>query len=455
MYPDVQSLAAASPDDVNKLWAGLGYYRRAQQLLLGAKKVASEFHDVPSNKQALLSIPGIGPYTAGAILSIAFNQPEAVVDGNVIRVLSRLYAINLMNDGIKEDGINVKIDHESDVEGELPEGKRRKNNGGAAKSFSSRSSLEKICWMIAAELVDPDEPGDFNQALMELGATVCKPTSPSCAACPVREWCRARSIAAFAKEMKEKEEEKKTKREETTIDLSGSKEVKRRRQATLDGFLKKPTPTLSPHPTLPLLPPPSAPVSREILMALDLLPSDVTYFPVKQRKKSAREVSLSVWVITQPFKGMKEEERRYLLLRRPATGLLANQWEFPNVVTNTSSSESLTTIVDHVMSVANIDWMDESRGKVAGKGNVVGTMRSLRRIECMEPQITHIFSHEKHLMSINIVEVDFQPIDSSASILSSSRWMTAAEMKEVGITTGCKKILLAVQKSLSCKGSTS
>jgi A/G-specific adenine glycosylase len=95
-FPDVSSLAAASPDEVNKLWAGLGYYRRCQMLLKGAQKIEADFGGVvPSTVPELLTIPGIGPYTAGAIASIAFGQPEALVDGNVIRVFSRLFAIKL------------------------------------------------------------------------------------------------------------------------------------------------------------------------------------------------------------------------------------------------------------------------------------------------------------------------------------------------------------------------
>jgi A/G-specific adenine glycosylase len=154
-YPTVDALAAANIDDVNKLWAGLGYYRRAKQLLEGARKVVSDFGSVvPSSVPDLLSIPGIGPYTAGAVASIAYGKPEPLVDGNVIRVFSRLLAIPIENG----------------------------------------DKLNKVCWAAARGLVDPEEPSSFNQALMELGATVCKPSNPKCESCPLSGQCKAFEI---------------------------------------------------------------------------------------------------------------------------------------------------------------------------------------------------------------------------------------------------------------------
>lgn len=152
-FPDLASLAAAPDDEVLKLWEGLGYYRRAKNLLRGVRQVVDEFDGViPSTVEALLRISGIGPYTAGAIASIAFDQPVPAVDGNVIRVVSRLA-------GIRE---NVGIP-------------------------SVRREIERI----AASLVPPDRPGDFNQAMMDLGATICVPGTPRCDACPLRALCDA------------------------------------------------------------------------------------------------------------------------------------------------------------------------------------------------------------------------------------------------------------------------
>lgn len=151
-FPTVEALAAAPEDEVMKLWEGLGYYRRARNLYKGARQVAAMGGQLPRNVTALKKISGIGDYTAGAIASIAFDQPVPAVDGNVIRVVSRVM-------GIRE---NVGI-----------------------PSVKRRIAQE------AAALVDANRPGDFNQAMMDLGATICVPGTPACEKCPVSALCDA------------------------------------------------------------------------------------------------------------------------------------------------------------------------------------------------------------------------------------------------------------------------
>lgn len=151
-FPTVEALAAAPEDEVMKLWEGLGYYRRARNLHKGAQQVAAMGGQLPRNVTALKKISGIGDYTAGAIASIAFDQPVPAVDGNVIRVVSRVM-------GIRE---NVGI-----------------------PSVKRRIAQE------AAALVDANRSGDFNQAMMDLGATVCVPGTPACEKCPVSALCNA------------------------------------------------------------------------------------------------------------------------------------------------------------------------------------------------------------------------------------------------------------------------
>jgi len=155
-YPTVASLAEAPEERVLSLWSGLGYYRRARMLHAAAKRVVSEHGgQLPRDVAALRTLEGVGAYTAGAVASIAFKRRAAVVDGNVARVLARLFAI------------------EEDVKTSL----------GAARLWSLANAL----------LPDGDEdPGDWNQSLMELGATVCLPKRPACDACPVRDLCAAR-----------------------------------------------------------------------------------------------------------------------------------------------------------------------------------------------------------------------------------------------------------------------
>jgi A/G-specific adenine glycosylase len=147
-FPSVKTLAHATEPEVLAAWSGLGYYRRARMLHAAAKLVIDKQGGrVPDSAEALRKLPGIGRYTANAIASIAFSQPVAVVDGNVERVLNRLRGIQL-----------------------------------------SQSQL----WSTAQDLLDPGQPGHFNQAIMELGATVCLPGVPECRRCPVKRLCSSR-----------------------------------------------------------------------------------------------------------------------------------------------------------------------------------------------------------------------------------------------------------------------
>jgi A/G-specific adenine glycosylase len=153
-FPDINALAAAAEQDVLAQWSGLGYYRRARMLHKAAQFVAERLNGrFPTTAAELRNLPGIGPYTAAAIASIACGERVAVVDGNVERVLSRL-------------------------------------EGWEATDSASQGALRRRVGALAAQLVDPARPGDFNQALMELGATVCTPRKPQCPICPWAGGCR-------------------------------------------------------------------------------------------------------------------------------------------------------------------------------------------------------------------------------------------------------------------------
>ena len=150
-FPSVAALATAAEPDVLAAWSGLGYYSRARNLHRAAKRIARE--GIPADYDGILALPGAGPYTAAAVASIVFGQACAAVDGNVIRVVSRLT--------------------DDDCPSESPAARRR---------FGA----------VAEGLLDRSRAGDFNQAMMELGATVCVPRSPRCGCCPVAEMCAAR-----------------------------------------------------------------------------------------------------------------------------------------------------------------------------------------------------------------------------------------------------------------------
>ncbi len=152
-FPNVEALANADEEEVLKAWEGLGYYSRARNLHSAVKEVAAKYGGkLPDDPKQLGKLKGIGPYTKGAILSIAYNKPEPAVDGNVMRVLSRILLI------------------EEDI---------------------AKPKTRRIFEEAAANLISKERPSDFNQALMELGAMVCTPTSPSCLLCPVQEHCLA------------------------------------------------------------------------------------------------------------------------------------------------------------------------------------------------------------------------------------------------------------------------
>jgi A/G-specific adenine glycosylase len=155
-FPTVRELARARESEVLKYWAGLGYYSRARNLHRAAKKIVAEHNaQFPNDVHHALALPGIGNYTAAAILSIAFDVPLAALDGNVARVLARLFAIR----------------------GDLR----------APKTWKRLAST-------AQQLLAPKSPGNWNQALMELGETVCTPRSPQCARCPISSHCKANAL---------------------------------------------------------------------------------------------------------------------------------------------------------------------------------------------------------------------------------------------------------------------
>jgi A/G-specific adenine glycosylase len=155
MFPTVKSLAKAREDEVLKLWEGLGYYRRARQMHKAAKVVVEEHGgDFPRDPEHVKALPGIGRYTAGAILSIAFDAREPILEANTIRVISRLLAYP--GDTASGDG-------------------------------------QRTLWTAAAEFLPRKHVGDFNQAMMELGSEVCKPQQPACERCPVAVLCPTRA----------------------------------------------------------------------------------------------------------------------------------------------------------------------------------------------------------------------------------------------------------------------
>ena len=152
-FPTIEELANAPEEKLLKAWEGLGYYSRARNIQAAAKQIMSEFDgEMPQTPEEISSLKGIGPYTTGAIASIAFGLPEPAVDGNVMRVVSRLFCI------------------EADI---------------------AKASSRKIFDEAMRKIIDEKHPGEFNQAMMDLGSAICTPTSPKCETCPIQAFCLA------------------------------------------------------------------------------------------------------------------------------------------------------------------------------------------------------------------------------------------------------------------------
>lgn len=150
-FPTIQALAEAPEEKLLKAWEGLGYYSRVRNMQVAAQQIVADFSgEMPNNIEAISSLKGIGPYTAGAISSIAFDLPEPAIDGNVMRVYSRLFQLS------------------DDI---------------------AKASSRKVFDKVVRETISHEDPSSFNQALMDLGATICKPTSPECQQCPLQNYC--------------------------------------------------------------------------------------------------------------------------------------------------------------------------------------------------------------------------------------------------------------------------
>ncbi|XP_037355768.1 adenine DNA glycosylase isoform X5 [Talpa occidentalis] len=354
-WPTLQDLASASLEEVNQLWAGLGYYSRGRRLQEGARKVVEELGGhMPRTAETLERLlPGVGRYTARAIASIAFGQATGVVDGNVVRVLCRVRAIG---------------------------------------ADPSSSLVSQQLWSLAEQLVDPARPGDFNQAAMELGATVCTPQRPLCSQCPVQRLCRAYQRV-------EKE------RLSTSPCLPGSLDIEECAPST--GQCQ-------------LCAPPTEPWDQAL---------GVANFPRKANRRPPREECSATCVLEQP---RAPGGARILLVQRPNSGLLAGLWEFPSVTGEPSGQHLHKALLQKLQSWAGP--LPATRLQYIG-------------------QVVHTFSHIKLTYQVYGLALDRQnPVTITPP---GARWLTRDEFHTAAVSTAMKKVFRVYEgrQPGTCKGS--
>ncbi|XP_030428970.1 adenine DNA glycosylase isoform X1 [Gopherus evgoodei] len=367
-WPTLQALAKASLEEVNELWAGLGYYSRGKRLQEAAQKVVSELAgQMPATAEELQRLlPGVGRYTAGAIASISYGQATGVVDGNVIRVLCRVRCIG---------------------------------------ADSSSPAVADRLWDLANALVDPARPGDFNQAMMELGATVCTPRAPLCMECPVKQHCKARCRV-------EKELEFASRRllGKAASSCSQAPDIE---ECAATGSCS-------------LCLPASEPWDSSL---------GVANFPRRAAKKQPRAERTATCVLER--RGPRGQPE-YLIVQRPSSGLLAGLWEFPSLALGPGLKEKQQreALLAHVQA-----W--------AGEAVARGRLRHVG-------EVSHVFSHIHQTYVVYSLLLGRDPEMASGwrdEMLErpAFRWVTQAEFQKSAVSTAMKKVWKVCERQ-NCEG---
>ncbi|XP_062854791.1 uncharacterized protein LOC134317972 [Trichomycterus rosablanca] len=354
-WPTVQELAGASLEEVNQMWSGLGYYSRGRRLHEGAQKVVRDLDGkMPKNAEDLLKqLPGVGRYTAGAISSISLGEVTGVVDGNVTRVLCRVRAIG-------------------------------------ADSTSTRVTV--ALWKLAGTVVDPERPGDFNQAMMELGATVCTPKSPLCTQCPVESHCHAN-------------------RKVRSLQQRDSQRLLGKSDSTSDSPVPDIENCLSAgHCKLCL----SEDWNTEL---------GVQNFPQKPVKKAPRVERTLVYVLQRQS---NDGETQFLLTQRPSTGLLAGMWELPSVLLEEGVSEK-----------KHRDLLNTEMKRILGRSPPAESFQYVG-------EVVHIFSHIHQTYVVYSAAVCVSTDEDKEQKIC---WLTRSALQEAAVSSGVRKIIKLYSES--------
>ena len=416
-FPTVYDLAEASEEDVNAHWAGLGFYRRARLLHKGAKRVVEEHNGVlPQTVDGLMKLDGIGRYTASAVASIAFDVCVPVVDGNVCRVLSRLR--------------------------------------GIANHIKAPSLKDELGWKLAEQIVSADDgkhAGEVNQALMELGATYCAPSGNGMdERDPLTKFYMSSQLGlAFV-------EEKKNLLQAGYQYFPLQDFIDEARASGEEGRACK----LCDHDDVQLILNQMADAADELGPTENAGHIGHAVFPTAPPKKSKREEVLVVGAFS--YSSADDSVERWLLVKRPNSGLLAGQWEFPSVCVWTSESEKSNSSKKRKETATEVPFI-VAPNRVKALNGLLGSLSSTSQGEAIhewlegcsraqvgEAPVEHVFSHVRHTMWIEHGDgsrhVDHSALDEWTSLDGKEiRWMSEEDMQNVGVTAGVKKILKAVK----------
>jgi A/G-specific adenine glycosylase len=388
-FPTVETLAAATPEQVNAHWAGLGFYRRARMLHAGAQHVVAYFTATdgtvqwPTTVAAWQQLPGVGRYTASAICSICFHVPVPVVDGNVCRVLSRLR--------------------------------------GVAQHVKAPVFKDQYAWTLLQPLVEKtDEPGNINQALMELGATYCAPSGTGLEeGDPLKEFYWSTRLV-----------------EPAVVPNNG---------ASLFSSTSSTT-------SCPLCAVDGVEQVIQQWRECDVIPNlrvyGHQYLPMPPPQSAKR---VQVWQVAA-LSHSASNGRRWLFVQRPPTGLLAGQWEFPCLCLWDSADTKVVKKSKEVKKAIDPEppTISLTQKRTAWKSLLKElSMDSVSSVQTVgDSSLEHVFSHVKHILWLQTGQVDDDMDQAMASTSDgrAMRWMTADDMQQVGITSGVKKMLQALKQ---------
>ncbi|KAH7040075.1 DNA glycosylase [Microdochium trichocladiopsis] len=438
-WPTIHDLAAADADDVLAAWRGLGYYSRATRIHEAAKLVTKDkdlLGLLPSSAEELQAkVPGIGRYTGGAISAIVFGQPAPMVDGNVLRVLSR--QLGLLGD-VKSDKAVIDL------------------LWAAADALVKIVAKDAPANMSGGEdwqVLPSDRPGRWGQALMELGSTVCQP-KPSCEKCPITASCRAytEGFSLATKTSRDVEQKivdiedacsmcatpdpistqdgenslasNKKGKGKSTGTVAPEHKPGQKKQSSLQAFAFTKTKTKDQSPANP----PDEETKKPSAAISEAVANYAKQFPLKTEKKAVREEETLVCAV-------RRRDGQYLIQRRPDKGLLAGMWEFPSCIIDPAEIRTPKSRKDKAQNFVE-DLAETAFPKSAPQVRHVGELGT----------IPWLFSHIKLEMHVHLFELgDGAPVPDENPDADPARMRWTARVDEESMGTGMRKCVALVQ----------